>query len=157
MTHDRLPQLVAQYRAGLEAEMTLLRHLESIATEQREASQGGDLDALATASDRRDRVMAGLVRIESEMKAVRQVLHEHRRTLETLQEFRDVKALHEQAAALIERVVNDDRTSLDALKQAERARRFAAQAIEQSESTLAAYRRVVAPQLPGASLVNRKG
>ena len=33
----------------------------------------------------------------------------------------------------------------------------AIQSIEQGESTLAAYRRVVAPQVPGASLLNRKG
>jgi hypothetical protein len=157
MTPDRFPQLVAHYRAGLEAEMALLHQLESIAAEQREASQQGDFEALSVASDRRDRVMAGLVRIEHELKPVRSLLHEHRRSLEALQAFRDVKALHKAAAALIERVVNDDRNSLDALKQAERARRFAAQALEQGESTLAAYRRVVSPQLPGASLLNRKG
>jgi hypothetical protein len=57
----------------------------------------------------------------------------------------------------VERIVVEDRAALDALKQAEQARRFAAQSLEQGESTLAAYRRVVAPNLPGASLVNRKG
>ncbi len=157
MTPDRLPQLVAQYRAGLEAEMTLLRRLESLAAEQRRASEAGDMDALSAATDHRDTVMAGLVRIEHELKPVRKVLHENRRTLEPLAEFRNVKTLHTTAAALIDRVVNEDRNSLDALKQAERARRFAAQALEQGESTLAAYRRVVAPEVPGASLLNRKG
>jgi hypothetical protein len=157
MTHDRFPQLVAQYRAGLEAEMTLLHRLQMLAAEQREASEQNDLQGLSLVSDDRDRVMAGLVRIEHELKPIRKVLHEHRRSLEAMQEFRDVKALHKTAAALIERVVNEDRSSLDALKQAERARRFEAQALEQSESTLAAYRRVVAPHVPGASLVSRKG
>jgi hypothetical protein len=157
MTDVRLPQLVAQYRAGLEAEMTLLHRLESIAAEQRTASEQSDLETLSLVSDQRDRVMAGLVRIEAELKPIRKLLHEHRRELEPLAEFRDVKTLHKTAAALIDRVVNEDRVSLDALKQAERARRFAAQSIEQGESTLAAYRRVVAPHVPGASLLNRKG
>jgi hypothetical protein len=157
MTRDELPQLVAHYRAGLEAEMTLLHRLESLAAQQRETSEAGDLEALAAVSDQRDRVMAGLVRIEHELKPVRMMLLEHRRTLDSVTEFSDVAALHQSAAALIERIVADDRSSLESLKQAERARRFAAQSIEQGETTLAAYRRVVAPSLPGAALVNRKG
>ena len=53
--------------------------------------------------------------------------------------------------------MNSDQESLEALKEAERARRFVARALEQGESTLAAYRRVVSPTLTGATLVNRKG
>lgn len=157
MTPQDLPQLVAHYRAGLEAEMTLLHRLESLATQQRETSEQGDLDGLASVSDQRDLVMAGLVRIEHELKPVRTLLLEYRRALDDIVEFRDVAALHQTAALLIERIVTDDRSSLDALKQAEHARRFAAQSIEQGESTLAAYRRVVSPPMSGAALVNRKG
>jgi hypothetical protein len=157
MTRDDLPQLVAHYRAGLEAEMTLLHRLESLAAQQRETSEQGDLEALALVSDQRDRVMAGLVRVEHELKPVRMMLLEHRGELDDVGEFKDVAALHHSAATLIERIVSDDRGSLEALKHAEEARRFAAQSIEQGESTLAAYRRVVAPPLSGASLVNRKG
>ena len=50
-----------------------------------------------------------------------------------------------------------DRDSVEALKEAEQARRVAAQSIEQGESTLAAYRRVVSPGLTPATLVNRRG
>jgi hypothetical protein len=46
---------------------------------------------------------------------------------------------------------------LAALRDAEQARRFAAQAVERGESTLAAYRRVVAPRQEGARIVNRRG
>jgi len=157
MTADELPQLVAHYRAGLEAEMTLLRRLQVLATEQRQLSEQGDLEALAAATDRRDRVTAGLVRIGHELKPVRTRLMQNRPALDRLREFQVVAALHQSAATLVERIVIEDRASLDALKQAEQARRFAAQSLEQGESTLAAYRRVVAPTLPGASLVNRKG
>ena len=157
MTAADLPQLVAHYRAGLEAEMTLLHRLEALAVQQRETSEQGDLEALAAVSDQRDRVMAGLVRIEHELKPVRTSLLEFRRVLDEIVEFQDVATLHQTAAALIERIVSQDRGSLEALKQAEQARRFAAQALEQGESTLAAYRRVVSPPLSGAGLVNRKG
>ena|SRR5687767_2318597 len=50
-----------------------------------------------------------------------------------------------------------DRDSVEALKEAEQARRVAAQSIQQGESTLAAYRRVVSPGLTPATLVNRRG
>ena len=152
-----LPQLVAHYRAGLEAEMTLLHRLESLAAQQRETSEQGDLEALAVVSDHRDQVMAALVRIEHELKPIRLALVEQRKALDQIHTFRDVVVLHDAAAALIERIVSDDRTSLEALKKAERDRRFAAQSVEQGESTLAAYRRVIAPPFSGAGLVNRKG
>jgi hypothetical protein len=157
MKPSDLPQFVAQYRAGLEAEMTLLHRLEWLATRQRETSQAGDLEALSVVSDQRDRVMAGLVTIEHELKPIRMALLEYRKSLTDVDEFQDVAALHREAADLVERIVTSDRESLDALKEAELARRFASQSIGQGESTLAAYRRVVAPPLSGATLVNRKG
>ena len=157
MTPQDLPPLVAQYRAGLEAEMTLLHRLEWLAAQQREKSEHGDLQGLSTVSDQRDHVMAGLVTIEHELRPIRTMLLECRREMDGVAEFQDVATLHKEAAALVERIVAADRTSMEALKQAEFARRFAAQSIEQGESTLAAYRRVVAPNFPGATLVNRKG
>jgi hypothetical protein len=157
MTRPDLPQLVAQYRQGLEAEVALLHRLQALAARQRETSEAGDLEALGVVSDERDQVMAGLVRIEHEMKPVRAVLLEHRPALDRIDGFFDAAALHHAAASLIEWIVNEDRNSLEALKQAEQARQFAAHAIEQGESTLAAYRRVVAPPVTGSSLVNRKG
>ena len=157
MKPQDLPQYVAQYRAGLEAEMTLLHRLEWLATRQRETSEAGDLEALAVVSDQRDRVMAGLVTIEHELKPIRMALLEYRQSLTDIDEFQDVAAMHREAADLVERIVTSDRESLDALKEAELARRFAAQSLGQGESTLAAYRRVVAPPLGGPNLVNRKG
>ena len=157
MNAPDLPQYVAQYRAGLEAEMTLLHRLESLATRQRETSELGDLEALAIVTDQRDRVMVGLVTIEHELKPIRMALLEFRRSLDDVEEFQDVATLHRQAAELVERIVTSDRVSLDALKQAELARRFASQSLGQGESTLAAYRRVVAPPISGANLYSKKG
>jgi hypothetical protein len=157
MNVEDLQRLVAQYRAGLEAEMTLLHRLEGISARQRETSEHADLHALSIASDERDRVMAGLVTIEHELKPIRMALFEHRRALESIEGFRDVAALHRTAADMVERVLTQDQSSMDALKGAEIARRFAAHALGQSESTLAAYRRVVAPGVGGPNLVDRKG
>jgi len=149
--------LVAEYRAGLEAEMALLHRLEGIASQQREASRSGDLVALDAVTDVRQRLMASLVRIEHGLRPIRLTLLQRRREMEETPEFQELQALHKAAATLVSTIVSSDQESLEALKDAERARRFAARALEQGESTLAAYRRVVAPTLAGATLVNRKG
>ena len=149
--------LLSQYHAGLEAEIQLLERLETIATRQLAASEEGDLPAFGDASDERDRAMSALVTIEHELKPIRMALLEYRKALDDVHEFQDVAALHREAAAMVERIVTQDRNSLEALKEAELARRFAAQSLGQGESTLAAYRRVVAPPLGGPNLVNKKG
>jgi hypothetical protein len=157
MTSDDLRALVAQYRAGLEAEIVLLHRIESLSIREREITRGGDLGTLAEVADERDRVMAGLVAIEHELKPIRAGLASARESLQNFPAFGEVAALHAEAGALITGIVTSDQHSLDALKEAELARRVAAQSIEQGESTLAAYRRVVAPPLSAAALVNRKG
>jgi hypothetical protein len=157
MTSDDLRALVAHYRAGLEAEIVLLHRLESLAARERELTRGGDLGALVDVADERDRVMAGLVAIEHELKPIRAGLAAQRDALQDFPAFKEVAALHAEAGALINGIVTSDHHSLEALKEAELARRVAAQSIEQGESTLAAYRRVVSPPLSAAALVNRKG
>jgi len=152
-----LLQLMAQYRAGLEAEMGLLHRLERVADQQREASQKADLHLLNLVTDDRDRTMANLVRIEHELKPVRLMLLERHEEIGELPAFKELIALHREAAALVTAIVDCDHESLGALKEAELARRFAARALEQGENTLAAYRRVVSPPLTAATLVNRKG
>jgi hypothetical protein len=64
--------------------------------------------------------------------------------------------LHREAIALVSGILTTDGESLDALAAAERARRETARAMEQGETTLAAYRRVMTA-LPGATLVDRRG
>ncbi len=157
MIAPELLPLVAEYRAGLEAEMALLHRLETIAWQQRDASRGGDLEALGSVTDARQRLMANLVRIEHQLRPIRLSLLQRRREMDGSLEFQELTALHKSAAALVSTIVNSDQESLEALKEAERARRFVARALEQGESTLAAYRRVVSPTLTGATLVNRKG
>lgn len=157
MTADELLALLADYRAGLDAEITLLRRLESLSVRQRELTRSGDLEGLPDITDARDQVMTGLVLIEHELIPIRLALVAHQAALKRVGGFREVAELHDQAAALITDIVLADTTSLAALKDAERGRREAAQALGQGESTLAAYRRVVSPPPAGAALVNRTG
>jgi hypothetical protein len=152
-----LAPLVDQYRAGLEAEMTLLHRLETLAAEQREASEEADYARINRLGDERDAVMSSLVTIEHGLKPIRLVLAEARDQLADVVEFQEVTALHRTAAELVAAILTSDQHSRGALQRAEIARRFAARTIEQGESTLAAYRRVVAPSSGSAALMNRKG
>lgn len=157
MTDDARLALVAQYRAGIEAEIALLHQLGGIAHQQHAHAESRTLDEIPDLVDHRNRVMAGLVAIEHEMKPVRAALLAERDALVRLPEYDALTALHQQASSLVSGILSADQGSLTALREAEEARRFASRAIEQGESTLAAYRRVVAPPLEGATLVNRKG
>jgi hypothetical protein len=152
-----LSALMAEYRAGLDVELALLHRLESIADQQRDASRAGDMATLTAVSDQRDRIMASLVTLEHQLKPMRQRLAQYYATLASDPRFEDLVARHRDAAARVSTILSSDRESLDALKEAEDARTFIARTLEQGESTLAAYRRVVAPPATGATLVNRKG
>jgi hypothetical protein len=154
---DELRALVNQYRAGLEAEMALLHQLETLAARQRELAVGADLSDAPSLIDVRDRVMANLVAVEHELKPIRTALSEHRAALEHLADYDILARHHREAAALVSSILASDHQSMDALREAEEARRFASKSVEQGESTLAAYRRVIAPPLTAATLVNRKG
>jgi hypothetical protein len=95
--------------------------------------------------------------VEHELKSVRRLLLEGREWLGDMPAFQEIVDLHKEAADLVADIIVVDHDSLDALKEAEQARHIAAQAIEQGESTLAAYRRVVSPGLTSKTLVNRRG
>ena len=154
---DDLLPIVVQYRAGLEAEIALLHRLASLADREREVTASGSLAALDEISDARDGVMASLVAVESQLTAVRRVLVATRQRLAGSDAFEELTALHKEAAALASSIMTSDTHSMASLREAELARRFAQDALEQGESTLAAYRRVVNPPLANATLVNRKG
>ena len=157
MTLRDLIPLVEQYRAGLDAELMLLHRLQAIAVDQRRASETGSTTEMQGTVDNRDRVMATLVTVEHELKGVRQQLLKYREYLADMPAFQEIVSLHRQAADLVADIVAVDEDSVQALKNAEQARHLAAQALEQGESTLAAYRSVVTPTLASATLVNRRG
>ena len=155
MTAD-IAALLDQYRAGLEAEISLLTRLETLAERQHTASASNDFQGLAAAAEERDRLMAGLVSVEQELRTARQALAEVRDALANQPEFEETFHLHRAAVAMVKRILGTDQDSLAALAAAETARREAVRALEQGEVTLEAYRRLAATPMP-ATLLNRRG
>lgn len=157
MTSDHLRQRLEAYGAGLEAELVLLRHLQRLAREQQEATRANDVDELHRVADARDQAMAGLVTIEHELKPLREVIADHQQEVRKIAGFDEVIALHRTAAHLVATILSADGETIEALREAEVARRFAVQAIQSGQNTLAAYRRVIAPPLAHAALLDRRG
>jgi hypothetical protein len=157
MTRQAFEQALATYAAGLEAEMSLLERLDAISAAQRVASDAQNLPGVHEGTDERERLLAHLVALEADLRPVRQAIALNHRGAEDLPLFKSVAERHRTAADLVARILAADEVTLTALREAEIARRFAAQAIEAGENTLAAYRRVVAPPLASASLLNKRG
>jgi hypothetical protein len=156
MTVD-LDHVLREYKAGLEAEMVLLHRIERLDSSRHDATSRAGVLELAALADERTHVMASLVSVEHTLKPLREILAEARPALQRVPAFEEVAALHRVAGDLVARILASDSRSLQALKDAEHARRFAADAMEKGESTLAAYRRIVAPPLEGSRIVNRRG
>ncbi len=95
--------------------------------------------------------------LEEALRGVRQTLVEHREQAMHIEGFESVAALHRDAAHLVGSILSTDRASLSALADAELARRSAVASLERGESTLAAYRRVLAPPVASATLVDKRG
>ena len=157
MTREALEHLIAEYGAGVEAELTLLRQLKRLAAAQQDALREHDMELVTRIGDEREQTLAGLVKIEHELKPIRQTLADRQDEARAIEGFADVVTLHRAAANLVATIISSDRETMQALRDAEIARRFAAQAIEVGETTLAAYRRVIAPPVASASLVNKRG
>jgi len=87
---------------------------------------------------------------------VRQTLSRSRDEAKHVPGYPEAVRLHREAIALVSGILKTDEESVEALAAAELARRETARAIEQGETTLAAYRRVMTA-LPGATLVDRRG
>jgi hypothetical protein len=154
--HDALI-LLEQYRAGLEAEIALLRQLDTIAERQRDTTETRDFEQLARESDVRDRLTQTLVTIEKGVREVRESLNASKMDLSRFEAFQQVVRLRHAAAELVQRILKSDGESMKALGDAELARRAALASLERGETTLAAYRRVIAPPVSSAALVDRRG
>lgn len=157
MTDADLRDALAQYRAGLEAELALLDQLAQVATRQHGESARRDFEGLGLAGEERDRLTRALVAIENGLQPVRARLTAARDRAAAQPGYTEVVALRQRAAAIVARVLSTDEESIQALADAELARRAAVASLEQGETTLAAYRRVLSPALGQASLVDRRG
>jgi hypothetical protein len=156
MDKASLTSLIEHYRSGLEAEMTILQRIQHASDRQHEAAAAHDLEALHKAADDRDALMAALVSIESELRDVRVTISKNRKDARPLPGYAEAAELHARAMALAAKILKTDEDSKEALAKAEQARRDQARAVEQGETTLSAYRRVMSVPA-GATLVDRRG
>jgi hypothetical protein len=152
-----LASTLAQYRAGLEAEIALLRQLHAIAGRQREGTATRDFEQFAVESDARDQLTHTLVTIEQGLRVMRDALTLGRPRLIEHPAYREVLALRRSAEDLVAQILETDKASMKALADAELARRAAVASLERGETTLAAYRKVITPPAPGATLLDRVG
>jgi hypothetical protein len=157
MTRDDLEGALSSYGAGLEAELSLLRQLESLASHEQDASRSEDFDLVTRISDERARLMSGLLIVENQIQPLRPLLAAHRQQAETLSGFADVVALHRVAGRLVATILAADEETVKTLHDASSARKAALQTLENGGQTLSAYRRVIAPPVSNAALVDRHG
>jgi hypothetical protein len=152
-----LADALAQYRAGLKTEIALLQQLHAIAGRQRDGTATRDFEQFAIESDARERLTRTLVNIEEGLRAIRDALSQRRAALPAHPAYQQVLALRRVAADLVAAILGTDQESLKALADAELARRAAVASLERGEETLAAYRKVIAPPLSSATLLDRRG
>jgi hypothetical protein len=157
MTADDVGRLLEQYRAGIDAELSLLRQLADIAHRQHEVAGSADLSEFGAVADARDEVMRSLVTLEEGLRTLRHALHEHHDLVAHTDGYADVVARHRDAAHLVNMILSTDQQSISSLADAELARRSAVASLERGESTLAAYRRVLSPPVATATLFDKVG
>ncbi len=157
MNDHALADALAEYRAGLDAEIALLEQLALVAARQRGVTARRDFEQFGVEGDERDRLTQALVAVEDGLQSARARLGQARERVVALGGYGEVVGLRQRAATLVARILATDEESMQSLADAELARRAAVASLEQGETTLAAYRRVLTPSLGHASLVDRHG
>jgi hypothetical protein len=89
--------LLAEYRAGLDAELALLDRPARVRRPATGSSHAGDLEALGLVSDARDGVMANLVTLEHQLKADQARAGEQAGELADDPQFQEVAERHREA------------------------------------------------------------
>jgi hypothetical protein len=157
MTEDDLRGALAEYRAGLEAELSILEQLAAVAARQHEVSTRRDYERLTVEGEQRDRLTGALVALEDGLQPVRRRLADERDRAAAQPGYLEIVTLRQRAAATVTHILSTDEASLQSLADAELARRAAVAGLVQGESTLAGYRRVLSPATTPAALINRRG
>ena len=157
MTRDELELTLEEFRKGLETELALLRQLQAVAAQQREVSAARDFDRFKIVSDERDRLTRSLLAIEQGLGDTRELLSRMRDEAAGIPVYGTVLALRQASTDLVNDILSSDRAAMKALADAEVARRAALASLERGENTLAAYRRVLAPPISNAGILDRRG
>jgi len=157
VTPDEIVRLLDQYRAGIDAELSLLRQLADVARDQHDVTAAADFDTFNRIADRRDTIMRSLVTLEENLRVLRVELTANRQLAMLVPGYDEVVSRHREATDLVNSILATDQQSIAALADAELARRSAMASLERGETTLAAYRRVLSPPVSSATLVDKIG
>lgn len=157
MTRDELELRLEEFRKGLETELALLRQLQIVAAQQREISSARDFDRFKIVSDERDRLTRSLLAVEQGLAESRDQLANWRTQAAGIPVYGTILALRQASTDLVNDILACDRDAMKVLADAELARRAAIASLERGGTTLAAYRKVLAPPVSNAGLVDRRG
>jgi hypothetical protein len=152
-----LSAVLADYGAGLDAAMRLLLQLEELAERQRALPLATDTNALTALVVVRQRLLDGLVALETQLRPLRERIMGQLDLARTVPGFQVVSERHRAVAAAVERIMAVDKESLEILQQADAQRRVDAQSVETAGATLAAYRRVLEGPQGTVGLVDQRG
>ena len=150
-------EVVAAYTAGLEAQLALLRQVETLAAEQRATWLRDELLPLGSLATRRAALMHELAAVEARIAPL---LYRLRTDLERALRtpgYDAAEARRQETRTAIFRLMAADRKFLTDLETSLDTRRREAHALDTGNATLAAYRRVVVPAVASAHLVDQRG
>ena len=116
-----------------------------------------DFDRFKLVSDERDRLTRSLLAVEQGLAESRDLLTRLREQASVIPTYGTILALRQASTDLVNDILASDRSAMKVLADAEVARRAALASLERGENTLAAYRRVLAPPVSNAGLVDRRG
>ena len=151
---DALPA----YAAGLEAEMEILRQVESLAHTQRAMFGRGELVDLAGIATRRAELMHQLAAVETRLEPWRTRIVANLTTARRSPAFPAAESRGQDVQALVRRLMDHDRRLLTDLETTLEERRREVHDLDTGGATLAAYRRVVAPSVAHAGgLIDSRG
>ena len=145
------------YADGLDSEIALLRQVEALAVEQRSAWARNELLPLGSLATRRAALMHELAAIEARIAPLRDRLRGDIGRARRTPGYPRAEARSQEAQALIRTLMAADRKFLVDLEGSLEDRRREAHELDTGGATLAAYRRVVAPRVASAALLNQRG
>jgi hypothetical protein len=154
MTFD---EALLAYGAGLDAAIAILRQVEALGAEQRSAWARNELLPLGALATRRAALMHDLAATESRIAPLRDRLRSDVDRASRTPGYAAAEARSRETQALVLRLMAADRTFLTDLETSLEARRREAHDLDTGGATLAAYRRIVAPAVDSAALVDRRG
>src|SRR4051812_14561682 len=117
VTRRHLADTLARYRAALEAELELLRHVQQLSADQQAATRRQDSERLHHIAGERTRLMAALVPTKPAARAARAPRADHRLEAACLPGFAQVSTLHRTAAALVSEIAVTDQDTMAALQE----------------------------------------